>query len=64
MKAESVPDSPDKVIRELEKGRHYPCYLIYGEDEFLIKDVVNRIVDLLIPSADRDLNLITVNGEE
>lgn len=63
-KTESSGESLDQVIRELDKGKHYPCYLIYGEDEFLIKDALNKIIDKVIPAADRDFNLFSIDGEE
>jgi len=64
IKAEGSGESIDQVIRELQKGKHYPCYLIYGEDPFLIKDALNRLIDLMIPAADRDFNLFLIDGEE
>ena len=63
-KPESPGDSFDKAIRELEQGKVCPCYLIFGEDEFLIRDATNRLVNLLIPAQDRDLNLLVMDGEE
>ncbi len=52
------------VLREIKKGEIAPCYLLYGEEEYLIQDALNKILDLLIPQADRDLNLYSVDGQQ
>ncbi|MDQ5984511.1 MAG: hypothetical protein CSYNP_00206 [Syntrophus sp. SKADARSKE-3] len=64
LKSESAGETPEKALRELEQGKRFPCYLIYGDDEFLVKNVLNKILDKIIPVADRDLNLFTIDGED
>ena len=53
----------DKVIADLKKGKVAPCYLLYGEEDYLIQDALRRIVDLLVSPADRDFSLFSVDGE-
>jgi DNA polymerase III subunit delta len=52
------------VLRDIKKGGIASCYLLYGEEEYLIQDAFNKILDLLIPQADRDLNLYSVDGQQ
>ena len=63
-KADSPGDSLDKILLELKKGKLPPCILIHGEDDFLVANALNKVIDALIPPADRDLNLFTLDGDE
>ncbi len=54
----------EKVLQSIKKGSISPCYLLYGEEEYLIQDAVNKIIDLLIPAADRAFNLFFMEGEQ
>lgn len=57
--------SLNKVLGELKKGIFHPCYLLYGDEEYLIKDATQKIIDLIIPdAADRDFNLFIMDGEK
>ena len=57
-------DSLDSVIGELKRGKTVPCYLLCGEEEFLLQDALEKILELLIPDPqDRELNLFMMDGE-
>jgi DNA polymerase III subunit delta len=51
------------VLRDIAKGNIAPCYLLYGEEDYLMEDALNRILDVLLPEKDRELNLFWVDGE-
>jgi DNA polymerase-3 subunit delta len=52
------------VLAEISKGRTSPCYLLFGEEEFRLRDALARITEALIPDAmDRQLNLFVADGE-
>ena len=53
----------EKVFADLGKGVLSPCYLLYGEEEYLINDSLQKILDLIIPQADRDFGLFFLEGE-
>ena len=53
----------EKVISDLKKGKVAPCYLLFGEEEYLLGDALNQILDALVPTADRDFGLFVVDGE-
>jgi DNA polymerase-3 subunit delta len=55
--------SLDKVLAELKKGVVAPCYLLYGEEEYLINETLRQILDLIIPQSDRDFGLFFLDGE-
>src|SRR3989304_9885166 len=52
----------EKVLTGIKKGLVAPCYLLYGEEEYLLQDALNKIIDLLLPAADRAFNLFSMDG--
>ena len=56
--------SLDAVLAEFKRGRISPCYLLCGDEEFRLKDALEKITHCLIPAAhDRELNLFVTEGE-
>jgi DNA polymerase-3 subunit delta len=53
----------ERVFADLNKGILAPCYLLYGEEEYLISDALQKILDLILPQADRDFGLFFLDGE-
>jgi len=51
-----------RVLSSIKQGDIAPCYLLYGEEEYLIQEGLHKIIDLLLPPADRELNLFSVEG--
>ena len=52
------------VLRDIEEGKTVPCYLLCGEEEFLLSDALERIIDLLLSPDSRDLNLFIIHSDE
>ena len=48
---------PENVLNQLENGQLFPFYLFYGENEFLLERVLNRVRETLIPEGARGLNV-------
>lgn len=55
----------EKILMEVKKGKAdpSPCYLLHGEEEYLVKDALNKIIAAIIPANDRDMNLFFMDGE-
>jgi len=53
----------EKIFANLKKGVIAPCYLLYGEEEYLIHEALNKILDILVPESDRDFSLFYLDGE-
>lgn len=53
----------DKIFTNLKKGVVAPCYLLYGEEEYLINESLHKILDIIVPAADRDFSLFYLDGE-
>ncbi|OPY87404.1 MAG: DNA polymerase III subunit delta [Syntrophaceae bacterium PtaU1.Bin231] len=56
--------SLEQVLDDLREGTARPCYLLYGEEEYRLKSAVDRILDGLLPSPERDLQLFVTEGED
>ncbi len=56
--------SLDTVLAELKRGKTFPCYLLCGDEEFRLRNALEKITQRLIPDAqDRELNLFVTDGE-
>ncbi|MFA5324364.1 MAG: DNA polymerase III subunit delta [Smithella sp.] len=53
----------EKIYANLKKGLIAPCYLLYGEEEYLVNEALNKILDLIVPEKDRDFGLFYLEGE-
>jgi DNA polymerase III subunit delta len=53
----------EKAIIDLKKGKVAPCYLLYGEEEYLLTETLQQILDIVVPPADRDFGLFFLDGE-
>ncbi|MEK6655740.1 MAG: DNA polymerase III subunit delta [Thermodesulfobacteriota bacterium] len=52
------------VLAELKRGKTFPCYLLCGDEEFRLRNALEKITQSLIPDAqDRELNLFVTDGE-
>lgn len=54
----------ENALSDIKKGEIAPCYLLYGEEEYLIQDAFNKLLDFLLPPSDRALNLYAVDGRQ
>ena len=52
----------EKAITSLKKGKFAPCYLLYGEEEYLLGEALRQILDMIVPAADRDFGLFFIDG--
>lgn len=52
-----------RVLKDIASGRPVPCYLLFGEEEFLVKTAQENLLNALLPPGERDLNLFSLDGE-
>ena len=56
--------SLDVVLAEIRRGKTAPCYLLHGDEEYRLRDGLEKIIAALIPAPeDRDLNCFVTDGE-
>jgi len=53
----------EKIFTNLKKGVIASCYLLYGEEEYLINEALHKILDIIVPQNDRDFGLFYLDGE-
>ncbi|MBN1662615.1 MAG: DNA polymerase III subunit delta [Deltaproteobacteria bacterium] len=66
MEPRPSPDSGellDDMLRAIERGQPHPCYLICGEEEYLIRKAADKIAAAILPSSANDLNLFFMDGD-
>ena len=52
----------DKLIQSLKEGRVCSCYLLYGDETFLIEEALRKILQTLLPDGPNDLNCFRLDG--
>jgi DNA polymerase III subunit delta len=53
----------ESVLKDIAKGQGASCYLLHGDEDFLVEEALGKLVDALIPAQDRDLNLFVMDDE-
>lgn len=56
-------DAYSDLARELRAGRVRPLYLLYGEEGFLLADLISRIKAALLPAEAADLDLSVYDAD-
>jgi DNA polymerase-3 subunit delta len=62
-KEQGAEKNIESVLKDISKGQGASCYLIYGDEDFLVEEALGKLVDALIPAQDRDLNLFIMDDE-
>lgn len=53
-----------QLIKELEQGRVAPFYLLVGEEQFLVREALERLINTIVPLAERSFNLEVLDAGE
>jgi len=53
----------DSVLKDIEKGTIVPCYLIWGDEHYLVERALDSIIDAILPPGDRALSLVMMEGD-
>ncbi len=56
------PESLTQVLDALRQGRRWSVILIHGNDPFLLREAVDRIIEILLPESSRMLALEVFEG--
>ncbi len=51
------------VLDGINRGSISSCYLVCGDEDYLVEDAFDRIVDAILPSDQKDLNLFHMEGD-
>ncbi len=55
--------SLESVLKDISKGKGVSCYLLYGDEDFLVEESLGKLLDALIPAQDRDLSLFIMDDD-
>lgn len=53
----------DTILKDIEKGKIAPCYLLWGDEKYLVERALGGIVDHILPPGERDLSLFVMEGD-
>jgi DNA polymerase-3 subunit delta len=53
----------EKVLADIKRGKIASCYLLYGDEEYLISETLKEMIALILPDEGRDLNLVYMDGD-
>ncbi|MBW2636612.1 MAG: DNA polymerase III subunit delta [Deltaproteobacteria bacterium] len=53
----------DSALKDIEKGTIAPCYLLWGDEKYLVERALGGIVDHILPPGERDLSLFQMEGD-
>lgn len=52
-----------KALADIKKGKIAPCYLLCGDEDYLISETLREIIALILPDENRDLNIEYLSGD-
>ncbi len=53
----------ESALKDIEKGTIAPCYLLWGDENYLVERALESIVDRILPPSERDLSLFIMEGD-
>mgnify|MGYP001769216753 CR=1 FL=1 len=62
-KKDSSEGTLEKTLTEIAGGKTRTCYLLYGDEDYLIGEALTKMVDLLLPEKSREFSLFVVEGD-
>lgn len=51
------------LLDMIAQGTVLPCYLLHGDEPYLVRDAADRIIERLLPEGRSDFNFIRIDGE-
>jgi DNA polymerase-3 subunit delta len=62
-KKDQTEGTLNKTLSEIAQGKAHPCYLLCGDEDYLIEEALKKMVDLLLPQKARDFSLFVMAGD-
>jgi len=53
----------NKTIEDIKRGKFFPAYLVYGDENYLVKEAAQKMIESILPEKDK-LSLETFEGDE
>ncbi|HPX11209.1 MAG TPA: hypothetical protein PKW20_02935, partial [Syntrophales bacterium] len=52
-----------EALDRIETGSPAPCYLVHGDEGYLVQEAFQRITEALLPGPERAMNLVLLEGD-
>lgn len=52
-----------EALDRIEGGAPAPCYLVHGDEGYLVQEAFQQITEALLPGRDRAMNLVLLEGD-
>ncbi len=52
-----------EALDRIEAGAPAPCYLVHGDEGYLVQEAFQRITEALLPGPERAMNLVLLEGD-
>lgn len=62
-KEQGAEKSLESVLKDIPRGKGASCYILYGDEDFLVEEALGKLLDALVPEQDRDLSLFVMDDE-
>lgn len=53
----------NKALEDIKTGKVFPVYLIYGDDNYVIREATQEIIHAILPERERSTGLEMIDGE-
>src|SRR4030043_171434 len=54
----------NKVLEDIKNGEISSCYLVCGDENYLIKEASQKLIEAILTEKNRAIGLETINGDE
>jgi len=54
----------NKTIDDIRAGKFFPVYLIWGDENYIVKEAAQSLIEAILPERDRGISLESIEGDE
>ena len=59
-----VSNKENVIYKHIQQKQFLPCYVLYGKEPFLVKDVAHKIINKIVPDSAKGFNYNRFSGDE
>lgn len=59
-----ISNKENMLYKHIQQQKFLPCYVLYGKEPFLIKDIAHKIINKIVPDSARGFNYNKFSGDE
>ncbi len=54
----------DKVLENIKNGKVFPVYLIFGDENYIIKEAAQNLIEAILPGKSKEIGLESIEGDK